>query len=542
MMFRDSKTSIRRASARVVRASKSRKLMDALESRLLLSDTVIGNVESADAGTITGWAYDSQAPNTAVQIIFQLDGTNYSPISANVNRPDLTNLPNNTNNDLNHGFSSSTPTNLAGTHTLNVIAINPDTNEQTVLGTKTFTNHAPTGAIQSSSNTSISGYAYDPDVASTSIEVLLEIDGNIVANQTANISQPALTSTIGSPNHGFNMLFSALSPGTHSIQVFGVDPQTGVSTLINSPSAPGSAKLAFNVQPTIAVTGAVIAPAITVDVQDSGGTLVSADTSVVTLSIASGPAGGVLGGTATATASGGEATFNNITFSKAGTYTLVATDGLLTSATSTSFTITAPVVAPAPDPKSVKLLVKAQPKKGTAEAALAPFTVDVLNAKGKLVLTDESAVKLTILSGPAGGTIVGTSTVAAVNGIATFGGLSLTPGGKYVLLATDASLVAGKSKPIVVAPLPPVALHFVTQPITVAANGAMATPVTISLVNKHGAVVTSAHSTVKVALVSGPVGAKLKGNSASVKGGIATFSKLRLSLAGTYVLSFSDGR
>jgi hypothetical protein len=61
---------------------------------------------------------------------------------------------------------------------------------------------------------------------------------------------------------------------------------------------------------------------------------------LVTLSIASGPAGAVLGGHTTVRAVNGVATFSDLRLSKPGTYTLKATGGILTPDTSNSFSVT----------------------------------------------------------------------------------------------------------------------------------------------------------------------------------------------------------
>ena len=66
--------------------------------------------------------------------------------------------------------------------------------------------------------------------------------------------------------------------------------------------------------------------------------MVTSDSSTVTLTLSSGTfASG--SSTATATASNGVATFSGLVIDTAGSYTLTATDGSLTNATSNSFTI-----------------------------------------------------------------------------------------------------------------------------------------------------------------------------------------------------------
>jgi hypothetical protein len=89
-------------------------------------------------------------------------------------------------------------------------------------------------------------------------------------------------------------------------------------------AAADAAKLVFGQAPVNTIAGAVITPAVTVLVEDAGGNLVSS-TASITLAIGTNPSGGTLGGTVTMAASGGIATFNNLTIDKSGTgYILTA--------------------------------------------------------------------------------------------------------------------------------------------------------------------------------------------------------------------------
>lgn len=103
-------------------------------------------------------------------------------------------------------------------------------------------------------------------------------------------------------------------------------------------------QLAFAQQPTNATAGATITPAVTVQIQDSDGNLVTTATNTVSLAIGSNPGSGTLGGTTSVAAVAGVATFNNLSINNAGAgYTLTASAAGLTGATSGSFNITAPV-------------------------------------------------------------------------------------------------------------------------------------------------------------------------------------------------------
>ncbi len=108
---------------------------------------------------------------------------------------------------------------------------------------------------------------------------------------------------------------------------------TGITVTPNAPS-----QLVFGQQPSTTTAGQAISPAVTVDVEDPYGNVVTGDSSTVTLTLSSGIfAGG--SATASATASGGVASFGTLTIDKAGSYTLKATDGSLMPANSGSFTV-----------------------------------------------------------------------------------------------------------------------------------------------------------------------------------------------------------
>jgi hypothetical protein len=105
----------------------------------------------------------------------------------------------------------------------------------------------------------------------------------------------------------------------------------------------GSANnLVFIQQPTNTNGGSAISPAITVQVRDEYNNARTGDNSTqVSMAILTNPGSGALSGTTTRTASGGIATFNNLSINNAAAgYTLRATSSGLTAVTSNSFNIT----------------------------------------------------------------------------------------------------------------------------------------------------------------------------------------------------------
>ena len=94
----------------------------------------------------------------------------------------------------------------------------------------------------------------------------------------------------------------------------------------------------FGTQPGNTTAGVAI-PTFTVKVEDTFGNVITSDASTVTVSLGSSPAGAILGGTLTATASSGIASFSTVYGNVAGNYTLKAADSNLATATSNQFTV-----------------------------------------------------------------------------------------------------------------------------------------------------------------------------------------------------------
>jgi len=93
---------------------------------------------------------------------------------------------------------------------------------------------------------------------------------------------------------------------------------------------------------------------------------------------------------------------------------------------------------------AVRLAFGTQPSNANAGVTIAPaVTVRVLDAANALVATANNAVTVAIGANPAGGTLAGTRTVNAVNGIATFGTLSINNAGNGYTLAASASGLTG---------------------------------------------------------------------------------------------------
>ncbi|HEX8212012.1 MAG TPA: invasin domain 3-containing protein [Longimicrobium sp.] len=277
---------------------------------------------------------------------------------------------------------------------------------------------------------------------------LVDANGNAVpvANRTVTWSSTnggsfaTPTSQTMSTGEATVVFTTSTTAGTvHTVTATDGDGVTGTSGPITT-QVGAAAKLGFVQQPTNTVAGASITPAVTVAIQDANGNTVTTATDGVTIAIGNNPGSGTLGGTVTVGAVDGIATFPNLSINKAGTgYTLAASATGLTGATSGAFDITPG--APA------ALAFTVQPSNVVASAPITPAVqVSIVDANGNLVTTATDNVTLAIGTNPSSGTLSGTTTVAAVNGVATFSNLSINAVGTgYTLAATSGSLTGTTS-------------------------------------------------------------------------------------------------
>jgi hypothetical protein len=300
----------------------------------------------------------------------------------------------------------------------------------------------------------------------------------------------------------------------------------------------GAAKLGFVTQPLSGTASQVLQP-VRVAVQDAGGNIVASDTRTITIAIGGGTAGAVLGGTLSAAAVAGVATFSNLTVDRAGTaYTLAATTtALLTGGTSTAFDILS-VGPPA------KLAFSVQPANTVAGASIAPsIQVVVQDVGGATATSSTAAITLGIETNPGSGVLAGTVTVNAIAGVATFSGISINKiGTGYKLNATSGTLTKAVSATFNVTAGAATKVGFLVAPSNAVASAVIAPAVQVAIQDVNGNTVTSSTANVTLTIGAGPGGSILGGTAtAAAVAGVATFSTLTLSPASTaYQLTASS--
>src|SRR5439155_282826 len=214
-------------------------------------------------------------------------------------------------------------------------------------------------------------------------------------------------------------------------------------------TAAAATRLVFTVQPGNKAAGSAITPAVQVTAQDNLGNTVTTFTGTVTIAIGNNAGGGSLSGTVSRAAVAGVAGFPGLSVDKAGVgYTLSATASGTGAAASTAFNITPASAAFNTRPgAATHLAFTVEPAGGTANAALAPpVQVTAQDAFGNRDTAYVATVTVALAANPGGATLSGTTSIAAIAGVATYSTLRLDKVGTgYTLTATASGLTSATS-------------------------------------------------------------------------------------------------
>ncbi len=309
---------------------------------------------------------------------------------------------------------------------------------------------------------------------------------------------------------------------------------SGVSSVTSDTIAvsPATAsKVVFGQQPTNVSAGAAIGPAVTLEVEDAFNNVVTADGSTVTLTLSSGTFEGG-SNIASATASKGVATFSGLKIVSLGSYTLSATDGLLSPpSASNSFTV---------GPAAARLVFQIPPYTSvTAGNPLTdPIVIDEEDQNGNLVTSDNTTmVTVSLASGP--GTLLGPTTVKMSGGIASFDYLEDDTAGSLTLRFSAGNLPPVTSTPTLVSPAPASKLKILTRPPGGIVTG-KAFSLQVDALDPYNNLATSFAGPVTVGLASG-AGALSGTLTVPANGGVATFNDLVENTSGSISLTAASG-
>src|SRR5204863_67770 len=192
---------------------------------------------------------------------------------------------------------------------------------------------------------------------------------------------------------------------------------------------------------------------------------------------------------------------------------------------------------------ATQLAFTVQPANTVAGAAISPAVqVTALDPAGNPVPSFTGSVTVSLGSNAGGSTLSGTTTVAAVNGVAAFVDLSLNKTGTgYWLTATATGLNTATSSVFDITAGVATQLVFGTQPSTTVANHLITPAVKVRALDALGNLVPSFTGSVTVALGDNPGGATRSATElVAAVNGVATFVDLSLNKTGTvYTLTAS---
>jgi hypothetical protein len=291
---------------------------------------------------------------------------------------------------------------------------------------------------------------------------------------------------------------------------------TATQATLTTPALGSASGSAFTTQPVITI-------------KDAAGNIVTNSTASVTMTVSS---GATTLGTTTINAVAGIATFTNVGISGIdGTpYTLTFT--------STGLTIATQSITPTFGTATQAILTTPALGSASGSAFTTQPVITIKDAAGNIVTNSTASVTMTVSSGA---TTVGTTTINAVAGIATFTnvGISGIAGTPYTLTFTSTGLTSATQS---ITPTFGIATQAtLTSPALGSASGsAFTTQPVITIKDAFGNTVTNSTASVTMTVSSGAT--TLGTTTINAVAGIATFTNVGISgIAGTrYTLTFTS--
>lgn len=391
--------------------------------------------------------------------------------------------------------------------------------------------------VPTSANSQITGTGpVTADGSSTSrIDIVIrDQNGDAMPGLTPEFTATGTGNTIGACSltdvNGASVC--ALSSTVAELKTINVTAPVGIAGGQVEFVAGPAAKLGFVIAPTGGTEDQSFVPQPIVDIQDAFGNRVASGSASITLALDAGGSG-TLNGTKTLSPSSGRATFTGLSLgsiSASSTIKLKATAAGLSSATSGSIVVAADT--------GMTMSFSTQPGGGAAGVVWGTQPVVHILDGGSLATSATHAVTLSLTSGS--GTLLGTRTVTAVGGVASFAGLKIDAMGSKQLTATAAGVANEISNAFAITPGAPASLQFTTQPSGGAAAQAWATQPVVKLLDAFGNVCTQASDVVSLTLQSG-TGTLTGSTSVAAVNGVSTFSGLSMSVAGRKSLRATAG-
>jgi hypothetical protein len=346
----------------------------------------------------------------------------------------------------------------------------------------------------------------------------------------------ALTNTVGTTSIS-QAASICIRQGTNTGNIEIDEIRVGQTWASVTPAPPPATQLFFASVPSAGTATVPLSPPIVVQARRADNSVATNFTGTITLSRATGP--GTIGGTVSRAAVNGVATFDSVTLSQAGTYTLTASATGLSSATSGNITILA---------RASQLAFVNLPTTGTVRQFLPAFrvqarrpdnTVDTsfrgvitIGRLPSVSLPDDEAELLNMQ------TLSGVLSKAAVRGEATFDSVRVDVVGQVTLTATATGLPTATSAAITIAAPPATRLRFVNAPTSARQNIVIPT-FFVDAVRADTTRDSAFVGNITVSLVG--TGALVGNTTRAAVFGRATFDSLRINAAGNFRLVATSG-
>src|SRR5207244_48334 len=190
-----------------------------------------------------------------------------------------------------------------------------------------------------------------------------------------------------------------------------------------------------------------------------------------------------------------------------------------------------------------QLAFTGQPSNAVAGATITPVVqVSAQDALGNTITSFTGNVTVSIANNAGGGTLSGTVTIAAVNGVASFSTLSIDKVGSGYTLTASATGLTTTSGPFAITPAAAKQLAFTAQPTDVPAGAPITPAVQITARDQFGNTASGFTGNVTVAIGNNAGGGTLWGTTRQAAvSGAATFGTLNIDKTGTgYTLTASS--
>jgi adhesin/invasin len=409
-----------------------------------------------------------------------------------------------------------------------------------ITGTASVTVSAGPAAqlfLTSLPSTLVAGVVITPPIVVTARDV----GGNVATGFTGNVTLSLGANPVGGTLMGTTTIAAGGGIATfadlhidRSGSGYTFQAASGSLTTTASPpvtiSPAQAVKLVFIADPSTAVAGAAIAPAVQVVAADQFGN-VSSFADSIGIAIGTNPADGTLSGATRVLTVNGLASFDDLSIDRAGSgYTLTATTASLTSATSAGFAI-----GPATPSVTVSTLT-ASPSTiiSSTGSSAATITATVRDAFGNPV----PGVIVTLAATGLGDNLIQPAGATNAAGVAQ-GSLSSTISEPKVVSARAGVLSLAQTDTVTVTPATGGALFFTVQPSTAGAGTTISPAVEVTAKDQFGNVSTSFTGMVTLAIADNPGNGTLGGTRAQAAvAGVAKFNDLQIEKSASgYTLS-----